>query len=394
MGTKKMKSILASVAACALADPVLIPLTKVQTDGYSRGGYSLYEKYGAIRREARDIQVTPLDNYYDAQYFGPITIGTPGQEFTVIFDTGSANLWVPSEKCEPGPGAGFACLNHNRYDSEKSETWIEDGTKFEIQYGTGSMIGFQSIDHVDIAPTTGGLTAYNATFAEAVEEPGVTFLAAVFDGIMGLSYPTISVNGATPIYNQLLVEVLVDSGVFAFYIHREGAHEDHHDDHIGGEIAWGGVNPERFEGNYPDDFHWVDVTRKAYWQIAIGTVTVDAADPLTVCEGGCEAIVDSGTSLITGPTEMTDKINKAIGAIPFVAGEWLVICRRKPSMPNITFMVDGVPYVYTPDDYVLTIEDQGQTQCISAFMGMDIPPPTGPFWILGDAFMGTMYTAF
>merc|ERR1712233_39764 len=120
----------------------------------------------------------------------------------------------------------------------------------------------------------------------------------------------------------------------------------------------------------------------------------DAADPLTVCEGGCEAIVDSGTSLITGPTEMTDKINKAIGAIPFVAGEWLVICRRKPSMPNITFMVDGVPYVYTPDDYVLTIEDQGQTQCISAFMGMDIPPPTGPFWILGDAFMGPMYTAF
>ena len=94
-----------------------IPLTKVQTDGYSRGGYSLYEKYGAIRRETRDVQVTPLDNYFDAQYFGPITIGTPGQEFTVIFDTGSANLWVPSEKCEPGPGAGFACLNHNRYDS-------------------------------------------------------------------------------------------------------------------------------------------------------------------------------------------------------------------------------------------------------------------------------------
>lgn len=386
-----MKSILASVAACALADPVLIPLTKVQTDGYSRGGYSLYEKYGAIRREARDIQVTPLDNYFDAQYFGPITIGTPGQEFTVIFDTGSANLWVPSEKCEPGPGAGFACLNHNRYDSEKSETWIEDGTKFEIQYGTGSMIGFQSIDHVDIAPTTGGLTAYNATFAEAVEEPGVTFLAAVFDGIMGLSYPTISVNGATPIYNQLMENGDVDSGVFAFWIHRESSQGPHEQ---GGEIAWGGVNPERFEGEFPDAFNWHAVTRKAYWEIDIGGIDVMDIDITSACPNGCTAIVDSGTSLITGPTEMTNRINRAIGAIEFVAGEWLVICRRIPDMPDIKFTIDGIEYVLKPEDYVLQITDQGQTQCISAFMGLDMPESYGEFWIFGDAFMGKYYTAF
>lgn len=200
-----------------------IPLTKTVTDAQTRGGYDLYKKYGAVkeRHNARDISVTPLENYFDAQYFGPITIGTPGQPFTVIFDTGSANLWVPSTKCDPKPGSGFACLNHNQYHSENSTTWTEDGTRFEIQYGTGSMVGFQSIDNVDIAPTTGGLIAYQATFAEAVEEPGITFVAAMFDGIMGLSYPTISVNGATPIYNQLMENGDVDSGVFAFWIHRE-----------------------------------------------------------------------------------------------------------------------------------------------------------------------------
>ena len=84
------------------------------------------------------------------------------------------------------------------------------------------MVGFQSIDDVNISPTSEeGLVAYQATFAEAVEEPGITFVAAAFDGIMGLSYPTISVNGATPIYNQLMENGDVDSGVFAFWIHRE-----------------------------------------------------------------------------------------------------------------------------------------------------------------------------
>ena len=49
------------------------------------------------------------------------------------------------------------------------------------------------------------------------------------------------------------------------------------------------------------------VTREAYWQIDVDAINVPGA---SVCKGGCPAIVDSGTSLLVGPSLQIAAINK------------------------------------------------------------------------------------
>ena len=103
-------------------------------------------------------------NYLDAQYYGEIGIGTPPQTFGVVFDTGSSNLWVPSKECKLSP----ACYLHKYFDADKSSTYKTNGTKFDIQYGSGGVKGFVGQDTTTVA----GLKATNSLFAQVTRLEG------------------------------------------------------------------------------------------------------------------------------------------------------------------------------------------------------------------------------
>ncbi|XP_073426985.1 cathepsin D-like [Dendrobates tinctorius] len=364
---------------------IRIPLKKVQSIRHTLSDLVTTQDLDSQLLENKGVNLKPvnyltqipekLTNYLDAQYYGEISIGTPPQKFTVIFDTGSSNLWVPSIRCS---FFDLACWFHKKYNSGASKTYEKNDTTFSIQYGTGSLTGFLSQDTV----TIGELQVVNQTFAEAVKQPGFVFVAAQFDGILGMGYPHISVDGVQPLFDNMMRQKLFEKNVFSFYLNRDPTAP------VGGELLLGGMDSKYYTG----DFHYLNVTRMAFWQIKTDEVRVGSQ--LILCKGGCQAIVDTGTSLITGPAAEIRALHVAIGALPLFNGEYMVDCDKIPSLPTITFILGGAQYNLSGEDYVLQISKMGKTVCLSGFMGLDIQPPAGPIWIFGDVFIGRYYTVF
>ncbi|XP_057864983.2 aspartic proteinase A1 isoform X2 [Cryptomeria japonica] len=404
-----------------------------------------------------------LKNYLDAQYYGEIGIGTPAQIFKVIFDTGSSNLWVPSSKCY----FSLACYFHPKFQASLSSTYEEDGKSCDIQYGSGSISGFLSKDHV----TVGDLVVKNQVFTETKNEPG-TFSVAKFDGILGLGFPEISADEVVPVWYNMVYQGLVQDPVFSIWMNKNADEED------GGEIVFGGVDTEHFKGNHT----YVPVTRKGYWQFNMGDFLI-SGESTGFCAGGCAAIADSGTSLLVGPMGIVTQINHAIGASGIVSQECktvisqygdmmfeLLMSQTSPQkvcsqiglcsydgqrdasmgiagildkevhkteassgsndamctacqmtvtwMQNyamlttsqlavtagqmaVTLMKNQFYLKQTKElilssmnQYILKVGEGVGARCISGFVGLDVPPPLGPTWILGDIFMSLYHTVF
>ncbi|KAM7481863.1 hypothetical protein LguiB_006446 [Lonicera macranthoides] len=439
---------------------------------YGKGVNKMHKNLGG---SDSDVDILSLKNYMDAQYYGEIGVGSPPQKFTVIFDTGSSNLWIPSSKCF----LSIACWFHSKYKASKSSTYTQNGKSCSITYGSGSVSGFFSQDNVEV----GDLVIKDQVFMEATKEGSLTFVIGRFDGIFGLGFQEISVGNVVPPWYNMVEQGLVNEEIFSFWLNRDQDAEE------GGELVFGGVDPNHFKGKHT----YVPVTQKGYWQFDMGDFLI-GNQSTGFCAEGCAAIVDSGTSLLAGPTTIVTQINHAIGAegvvsmeckevvsqygeliwdllvngvtpgkvcseiglclfngaqsvssniemvveknkttgesamctacemavvwfqnqlkqqgtkekvleyvnqlcdsIPSPMGESVIDCKSVSAMPDITFTIGSKEFILTPEQYILKTGEGIAAVCLSGFIALDVPPPRGPLWILGDVFMGVYHTVF
>jgi len=359
-----MKLLCLMIVLAVATAQISIPLTKkaVSLSHYAANYELMRAKYGSTGDNI------PISDYMDAQYYGPITIGTPPQSFQVIYDTGSSNLWVPSSQCS-------GCL-HTKYQSSDSSTYVANGTAFSIEYGSGSLSGFLSEDTIAL----GDISVPQQTFAEATNEPGLAFQLGKFDGICGMAWPAISVDGVTPPFVNMIQQGLVSDPVFSVWLGRQDGQT--------GELLIGGIDSSKYTGS----LQYIPLISETYWEFGLQGMSISGKSVTAVTK----AVADTGTSLLAGPTDEVKAIAAALGAQPVILNpnEYTIDCSLVPNLPDITINAGGFTFTLTGTDYVDEISEDGETICLFGMTGIDIPAPAGPLWIMGDVFLRKYYTVF
>uniref|UniRef100_A0A3B4AT23 pepsin A n=1 Tax=Periophthalmus magnuspinnatus TaxID=409849 RepID=A0A3B4AT23_9GOBI len=330
-----------------------------------RGKWDEYRRKHPYSPMAKFMQTgtEPMTNDADLSYYGVISIGTPPQSFSVIFDTGSSNLWVPSVYCT----SSTACQNHNQFNPSKSSTFTWGGQSLSIQYGTGSMNGYLGSDNVEV----GGITVKNQVFGLSQSE--ADFMAEMAaDGILGLAFQSIASDNVMPVFKNMVSQSLVAQPLFSVYLSSN--------DQQGSEVIFGGVDSTHYTGSIT----WIPLSSATYWQINMDSVTINGQT--VACSGGCQAIIDTGTSLIVGPNTDINNINSWVGASVNQYGEAIVNCQNIQSMPDVTFSLNGSSFTVPASAYV----SQSSNSCSTGF-GQG---GTEPLWILGDVFIREYYAIF
>ncbi|KAM7226441.1 hypothetical protein CapIbe_022586 [Capra ibex] len=349
---------------------VIIPLTKVKTMRKTLSEKSILKNFlkehayrqSQISSRGSNITIHPLRNIMDMVYVGKITIGTPPQEFQVVFDTGSSELWVPSVFCPSS-----ACSTHVRFRHHQSSTFRPTQKTFSITYGSGSMKGFLAYDTVRI----GDLLSTDQEFGLSVAEYG--FEHVPFDGVLGLNYPDMSFIRTIPIFDNLKNQGAFSEPVFAFYLGKAK----------GSVVMFGGVDHHYYKG----ELNWVPLIHAGDWSVHMDRISMKRK--VIACSGGCEAIVDTGTSLILGPRRLVNSIQKLIGATP-QGSEHYISCFAIYTLPSIIFTINGINYPVPARAY---IHKDSRGHCFTTFKENTVRTSTEN-WILGAVFLRLYFSVY
>jgi len=314
---------------------------------------------------------TNLSKTHKNAYFGRLTVGTPPQPFTVVFDTGSGNLIVPGAGCN-----SLACTSHSRFDMSKSSSAHQincdsselaqdsDPDKITITFGTGRISGHCLRDRICIGDvcTPGDLIS-------STEESAQPFSYFQFDGVLGLARDSMAQSLTFSMMSQLVTSNQLQRPLFSVFLSDSNEETS--------EITFGDVKSQHMAS----EMFWVNVSgTSGYWEVNIDDITLNGKKQ-SLCQN-CRVAVDTGTSELAGPSEIINKLYQILG----VKSD----CSNYNSLPKLGFIIGGKILSLAPSDYV----DQKESSCTVSLMSLDVPPPKGPLFVFGIPFLTKYFTVY
>uniref|UniRef100_A0A670J1E4 Peptidase A1 domain-containing protein n=1 Tax=Podarcis muralis TaxID=64176 RepID=A0A670J1E4_PODMU len=157
----------------------------------------------------------------------------------------------------------------------------------------------------------------------------------------------------------------------------------------GSMVIFGGIDQSYFTGR----INWIPVIYKYQWRIAVDSILVNSKK--IACRDGCQAVLDTGTSLLLGPKSEINQIQQAIGKVRLTFHSFN--CRNLRKMPNVVFVINGIQYPLTPQAYTRKAYDR--TGILSTCHNNAGSNSLGQIrnydhLILGDMFLREYYSVF
>ncbi|WWC63811.1 uncharacterized protein I303_106416 [Kwoniella dejecticola CBS 10117] len=334
------------------------------------------------RRASGTVQLTDVG--IDASYSGQVTIGTPAQDFLLIMDTGSSDLWVAGSSC-----TSSSCTGVSTFDTGDSSSYNTNNAAFNISYGSGDADGFLASDTVSLA----GFTVTGQTFG-VVTSTTARLISAPLSGLMGLAWKSIAASGATPFWQALAASGSWTDAEMGFYLARyRGNNYASSVESEGGELTLGGTNTSTYTGaiNYVS----IDEDDLDYWRIPAQAVTVQGSQ---VSIGSSpQAAIDTGTTLIGVPSQVAEAIyeqipnSAALSASSGYDGYYQYPCS---TTVNVTVQFGGLSYAISNADMNLGSFTRDNSMCTGAFFAMDLSSQSPIQWIVGASFLKNVYSVF
>ncbi|VDD85280.1 unnamed protein product [Enterobius vermicularis] len=202
------------------------------------------------------------------------------------------------------------------------------------------------------------------------------------DGIMGLAWPSLTGASTVPPVQNILPQL--DQPLFTVYYKRNYLFSNNAVD--GGLITFGAIDLEHCSEN----IFYVPLSSKSYWQFTINGF----AFKLHVSFGdynmtkNYEAISDTGTSWIGGPSAVIDELAGIAGAVYDAEDDIYVIdCDEQSKGKNLTVTINGTELYIPSNQYIINL-DLGDNQCAMTFFPIDLSG-FGPQWIFGATMIRT-----